>query len=285
MSSTTRRVVLALGGVLLGVLLGGPYAASALSTYGVFPVPNPILVTPVVGLLVYWWTRGIRELLALLALVALVAAAFVVAVLSAPVYVLEATAGGSAAVYQTAVFNAIASLLPAVPVVALAAAFASVLDTETGLPAAYHPRGDLTRRLVAATLGLAVVAAAVAGAVGANYASAARQSQADVTVLGVDDSEDRLRVGVRVPNRLTSGMLVRSIVLDIRLDGSRTVRVSYLARTTVPPGEVGTFAVPVDREELSPAAYRDADVRITGVVRVAAFRGYETTLRVEPYEP
>lgn len=283
-SSYRRRLGLAAVGVGVGLFLGATFAAEALAVYALAPVPPALLFAPVAGLLVYWWTDGIRELLAVVVVVSVVGVAVVVAVLSTPVLVLDATTAGRGAVYQSGIFNALVSLLPALPVVALSAALASVLDTELGLLERYHPRGETTRRLVAATLGLVLVAAAFTGAATVNYASVAEQSRAGVTVTGVDAEGDRLRIGVAVPNRLTGEMFVRSVVIEVQLNGGTPVRSSLLPRARIPAGEERTFVVTT--AEPSPAAYRDAEsVRVTGVVRIVAFRGYETSLELEPWSP
>lgn len=280
--SNRRRAVLAVAGVVLGLFLGATFAARALAVYAPLPVLPALLFAPVAGLFVYWWTNGIRELLGVLIVLSVVSIGVVVAAVSTPVFVLDSTTGGRSAVYQTGMFNALVSLLPAIPVVALSAALASVLDTELGLLERYHPRGETTRRLVAVTVGLTLLATAFTGVAAVNYASVAEQSQADVTVTGIDAEGDRLRVAVTVPNRLTSEMYVRSVVVEVALNGSTPQRTSLIARTTVPTGGEETFVVTA--EEPSAAAYRNADsVRITGVVRVAAFRGYETGLELEPY--
>lgn len=280
--SNRRRVTLGAAAAVLGLFLGAAFAARALAVYAVLPVPPSLLFAPVVGLLVYWWTDGIRELLGAVVVVSVVSIAVVVVAVSTPVFVLDATAGGRSAVYQTGMFNALVSLLPAIPIVALSAALASVLDSELGLLEQYHPRGETTRRLVAATLGLALLMTAFTGAAAVNYASVAEQSQADVSVSGVDADGERLRIGVTVPNRLTGEMYVRSVVVEVQLNDTAPQRASLLARATVPAGGERTFVVPA--EEPSAAAYRNADsVRITGIVRIAAFRGYETGLELEPY--
>jgi hypothetical protein len=282
--SNRRRAVLAAVGVVLGLFLGTTFAAEALAVYALTPVPPALLFAPVVGLFVYWWTDGVHELLGLLVVVSTVGIAVLVGILSTPVFVLDASTAGRSAVYQSGIFNALVSLLPAIPIVALSAALASVLDMELGLLERYHPRGETTRRLVAATLALALVAAAFTGVATVNYASVAEQSRADVTVTGVDVDDDGLRIGVSVPNRLTAGMVVRSIVVEVQLNDTAPTRSSILPRTTVPAGEELTFVVPA--EEPSPAAYRNAEsVRVTGVVRIVAFRGYETSLELEPWSP
>lgn len=281
-SGLPRRLALGAAGVALGVLLGAPAAASVLAPFSWVPVPNPVLIAPVVGVLLYWWTDGIEEVLGGVILVAIAGLAVVVLTVSAPALVLNATAG-QGAIYQTGFFNAIASMALAVPFVGLTAALASVLDTELGLLRQYHPRGVITPRLVAATVGLALLSALLAGSVGANYASVAAQSQVDVTVVGVDVGEETVAVDVRVPNRLRATMRVQSIVLDVRINGTEPLRATSLQRATVSRGENRTFEVTVD--ELSPAAYRDAEsIRITGVVRFRAFRGYESSVPVEPWQ-
>jgi hypothetical protein len=73
-------------------------------------------------------------------------------------------------------------------------------------------------------------------------------------------------------------------VVEVQLNGGTPVRSSLLPRARIPAGEERTFVVTT--AEPSPAAYRDAEsVRVTGVVRIVAFRGYETSLELEPWSP
>lgn len=277
-----RHAVLGAAGVVLGLLLGSTFAARALSVYLFFPIPPSLLFAPVVGLLVYLWTDRIQELLGVLVVVSVVAIGVLVLAVSTPAFVLDATAAGRGALYRVGVFNAFVSILTAVPIVVLSAAFASVLDTELRLIEQYHLRGETTRRLLAVTIGITLLTTSVAGLAVVNYASVAEQSQAEVTVSGVDVDGDQLRVGVTVPNRLTGRMDVRSVVIEIQLNDSAPQRTSLLARETIAPGGEQTFVVRV--EEPTATAYRNADsVRITGVVRVEAFNGYEAGLAVDPY--
>lgn len=282
MANLKRRSALGAGALALGIFLGAPQAAGVLAPFSPVPVPNPLVVTPLVGLLLYLWTDGVQEVLGVVLLCGVVAAAVVVLTLAAPTFVLNDTAAGQGAFYQTGMFNAIAALLLALPLVVVTAVVASVLDAELGLLAQYHPRGELTAQLVAATAGLALLSALLVGSVGANYASVAEQSQIEVTVAGVDASGEAVEVFVDVPNQLRSTMRVRSIVLDLEVNGTEHVRASSLQRTTVPPGANQTFVVRVD--ELTSDHYRAAEnVRITGVVRFRAFRTYESRVEVAPW--
>lgn len=280
--TTRRRLLLVAVSVLLGVALAGPLVASALSPFSALPVPNPVVFTPVLGLLIYWWTDGIEEVLAVLVGTILVGTVVVVGFLSIPAFVLDASVAGRGALLQSSIFNALVKIIFALPFVAITVVFASVLDSELGLLERYHPRGEPTRQLLALTVGLALLALVVGGALGANYASVAEQSTAEVEVVGVDTSGEAIQVEVRVPNRLRTEMYVRSIVVDVALNGSTPERGVSLTRTWVDEGTARTFVVTVD--EISPAAYQDAEsVRITGIVRIEAFRSYETGLRIDPW--
>ncbi|MFB6299169.1 MAG: hypothetical protein ABEH65_02810 [Halobacteriales archaeon] len=279
-----RRAQLAAASIALGVLLGAPQALSSLSQYSSFPFPNPLIFTPIVGVLLYWWTEGISESIGVFIVSSLVGLLVVIVAISIPVFVLDASAAGRGALYQLGIFSAITSILPALPIVAITTGLASVIDTEIGLMRRYHPRGEATARLIGVTVGLAIITAILVGVVGANYASVAAQSQATATIVGVDVSEDGVQIGVRIPNRLRSAMYVQSIFLDFRVNGTQPIRSSFLPRTTIQPGETRTFAVPV--EKLSPAAYRNAQsIRISGVVRFRAFRGYASDLPIRPWTP
>lgn len=268
--------------VLLGVVLAGPLVARSLSPFSPLAVPNPVVFTPVIGLLIYWWTDGIEEVLAVLVGTMLFGTIVVVGFLSIPAFVLDASVAGRGAVYQSSIFNTLVKIIFALPFVAITVVFASLVDTELGLLERYHPRGKPTRRLVAVTAILALVALAVAGGLGANYASVAAQSTAEVEVVGVDTAGEAIEVEVRVPNRLRTNMYVRSIVVDVALNESTPQRGVSLTRSWIDEGSSRTFVVTV--EEISPAAYRDAEsVSITGIVRIEAFRTYETGLRIEPW--
>jgi hypothetical protein len=268
--------------VLLGVALAGPLVAGALSPFSPLPVPNPVVFTPVLGLLIYWWTDGIEEVLAVLVGTTVVGTLVVVGFLSIPAFVLDASVAGRGAVYQSSIFNAFIKIVFALPFVAITVVAASLLDSELGVLERYHPRATPTRRLVALTVGLALVALVVAGGLGANYASVADQSTAQVEVVGVDTTGEAIDVEVRVPNRLRTEMYVRSVVVDVTLNGSTPNRGVSLTRAWIDEGSSRTFVVTVD--EISPSDYRDAEsVRITGIVRIEAFRSYETGLRLEPW--
>lgn len=283
MTGTARRhLVLLAAAIMLGTGLGGAQVLSVLAAYRPFPFPSPLVLAPVVGLLVYWWTRGVREVLGVLTGVTTVALAVVVAAVSVPVAVIDASAAGAGALYQLGIFQALVGVLPVVPLVALTTAFASALDSETGLLRRYHSRGRPTATLAVVTVGGAVLVVLFAGVVGANYASVAAQSQVEASVVGVDTEDGAVQVAVEVPNRLADTMYVRSVVLDVELNGTQTVRASETPRAQVQPGNDRTVVVSV--EALSPAEYRHAEsVRITGVVRFWAFGGYEGDLSVATY--
>lgn len=279
-----RSLELLLAGVALGTALGGPFAYEALSTYRTLPIPNPLFLAPVVGLLVYWWSTDLREGLWLVGVVAAVAGLQMILVLSVPAFVLDASPAGRAAVYQTAIFNAITSLVLPLPFVVITVVAASLLDTETNV-LDWMERGRPDVNLVAITLALVAISGVLSGVVGLNYASAAEQSRADVTIAGIDADGERVAVTVTVPNRLRASMAVESVVLDFRLDDSRNVRASRILDARVPPGATGRFVVEVDPGELSPSAYRGAaSVHVEGIVRVSAFHDYDVDLRVEPYD-
>ena len=280
--TTRRRLLLVAVSALLGVVLAGPLVARSLSAFSPLPVPNPVVFTPLIGLLIYWWTDGIEEVLAVLVGTTLVGTVVVVGFLSIPAFVLEASVDGRGAVYQSSIFNALVKIIFALPFVALTVVFASLVDSELGLLERYHPRGEPTRQLVALTAGVALLALVVAGGLGANYASVVDQSTAEVEVIGVDTVGEAIEVEVRVPNRLRTEMYVRSVVVDVALNGSTPRRAVSLPRARIDEGTSRTFVVTVGT--ISPAAYRDAEsVRITGVVRIEAFRTYETGLRIEPW--
>lgn len=284
-ASLPRWLVLGLAGVALGGALGGPFAYGALSTYSSVPIPSPLVLAPVVGLLVYWWSTDITEGLELIAVTTVAAGIYMVVVLSIPAFVLDASAAGRAAVYQTAIFNTFTSLLLPLPIIVITVALASVLDTETKLLSGIE-RGRPGTRLVGATLALLVVSVLLTGAIGTNYASAVDQSRADVTVRGIDVVDDQVVVTVAVPNRLRTAMTVESVVVEFTLNGTDHVRATDVVRRDVAPGETVGFRVPVEREKLSATEYRQASsVRVEGIVRVSAFREYETDLVIEPYKP
>ena len=280
--TTRRRLLLVAVSVLFGVVLAGPLVARSLSAFSPLPVPNPLVFAPVTGLLIYWWTESIEEVLAVLVGTTLVGTVIVVGFLSIPAFILEASVSGRGAVYQSSIFNALVKIIFSLPFVAITIVFASLVDSELGLLERYHPRGKLTRRLIALTVGLAVLALVVAGILGANYASVAEQSTTEVEVVGVEPAGEAIEVEVRVPNRLRTNMYVRSVVVDVALNGSTPQRAVSLSRAWIDEDTSRTFVVTVG--DISPAAYRNAEsVRITGVVRIEAFRTYETGLQMEPW--
>lgn len=280
MAGLSRRFVLVGAAVAIGVALGGPYAYSALSQYTTFPFLDPLLLTPIAGFLIYWWADGIHEGLVLIGLVTLSACLSMILVLSIPVFVLDTSAGGRAAVYQAAIFNTATSVLLALPFVVISAAFTVVLDTETK-PLDRLDRDPASRKIVAITLALCLVGLVVSGAVGLNYVSAVEQNQAAVRADEVV-VDDRVTIVVTVPNKMRAPMEVESIVLDITVNETDYVRVADVVRQDVDLNETGRFTISIERETLSPDRFRRASsVRLEGVVRISAFRGYEADLTID----
>jgi hypothetical protein len=280
MAGLSRRFVLVGAAVAIGVALGGPYAYSALSQYTTFPFLDPLLLTPIAGFLIYWWADGIHEGLVLIGLVTLSACLSMILVLSIPVFVLDTSAGGRAAVYQAAIFNTATSVLLALPFVVISAAFTVVLDTETKLLDRLD-RDPASRKIVAITLALCLVGLVVSGAVGLNYVSAVEQNQAAVRADEVV-VDDRVTIVVTVPNKMRAPMKVESIVLDITVNETDYVRVADVVRQDVDFNETGRFTISIERETLSPDRFRRASsVRLEGVVRISAFRGYEADLTID----
>lgn len=280
MAGLSRRLALVGAAVAIGVALGGPYAYSALSQYTTFPFLDPLLLTPIAGFLIYWWADGIHEGLVLIGLVTLSACLSMILVLSIPVFVLDTSAGGRAAVYQAAIFNTATSVLLALPFVVISAAFTVVLDTETKLLDRLD-RDPASRKIVAITLALCLVGLVVSGAVGLNYVSAVEQNQAAVRADEVV-VDDRVTIVVTVPNKMRAPMKVESIVLDITVNETDYVRVADVVRQDVDLNETGRFTISIERETLSPDRFRRASsVRLEGVVRISAFRGYEADLTID----
>ena len=280
MAGLSRRLALVGAAVAIGVALGGPYAYSALSQYTTFPFLDPLLLTPIAGFLIYWWADGIHEGLVLIGLVTLSACLSMILVLSIPVFVLDTSAGGRAAVYQAAIFNTATSVLLALPFVVISAAFTVVLDTETKLLDRLD-RDPASRKIVAITLALCLVGLVVSGAVGLNYVSAVEQNQAAVRADEVV-VDDRVTIVVTVPNKMRAPMEVESIVLDITVNETDYVRVADVVRQDVDLNETGRFTISIERETLSPDRFRRASsVRLEGVVRISAFRGYEADLTID----
>lgn len=281
MAGLSRRFVLVGAAVAIGVALGGPYAYSALSQYTTFPFLDPLLLTPIAGFLIYWWADGIHEGLVLIGLVTLSACLSMILVLSIPVFVLDTSAGGRAAVYQAAIFNTATSVLLALPFIVISAAFTVVLDTETKLLDRLD-RDPASRKIVAITLALCLVGLVVSGAVGLNYVSAVEQNQAAVRADEVGVVDDRVTIVVTVPNKMRAPMEVESIVLDITVNETDYVRVADVVRQDVDPDETGRFTISIERGTLSPDRFRRASsVRLEGVVRISAFRGYEADLTMD----
>lgn len=281
MAGLPRRFVLVAAAIAIGVALGGPYAHAALSQYTTFPFFDPLLLTPIVGFLIYWWADGIHEGLMLIGLVTLSACLYMVLVLSIPVFVLDSSAGGRAAVYQAAIFNTATSVLLSLPFIVISAAFSVVLDTETKLLDRLD-RDPASQKIVAVTLALFLAGLVVSGAVGLNYVSAVEQSQADVTIDEVGVVDGRVTIVVTVPNKMRASMEVESIVLDITVNETEYVRTADVVRQDVDSNQTGRFTISIERETLSADRFRRASsIRLEGVVRISAFRGYETDLTID----
>ncbi len=162
----------------------------------------------------------------------------------------------------------------------ISAAFTVVLDTETKLLDRLD-RDPASRKIVAITLALCLVGLVVSGAVGLNYVSAVEQNQAAVRADEVV-VDDRVTIVVTVPNKMRAPMKVESIVLDITVNETDYVRVADVVRQDVDLNETGRFTISIERETLSPDRFRRASsVRLEGVVRISAFRGYEADLTID----
>ena len=280
MTSLPRRLALAAAAIAIGIALAGPYVHSVLSPYTTFPFFDPLFLTPIAGFLIYWWADGIHEGLMLVGLVTLSACLYMILVLSVPVLVLDTSAGGRAAVYQAAIFNTATSVLLSLPFIVISAALSVVLDTETTLLNRLD-RDPASQKIVAVTLALFLAGLVVSGAVGLNYVSAVEQSQADVTVDEVGVVDDRVTIVVTVPNKMRASMEVESIVLDITVNETEYVRTADGVREEVAANQTGRFTISIDRETLSADRFqRASSIRLEGVVRISAFRGYEADLTI-----
>ncbi|MDY6818339.1 MAG: hypothetical protein SVG88_06720 [Halobacteriales archaeon] len=282
-------IALPLVAVLLGTTVGGLLAHTLLYQYGSLPVPYLVGVSPLVGLLLYWWTDSLWEVLVTLFLVTIVAFLTAVAVFSTPLYVLENTTVVESnllllnSIAQTILFSGLTAILLAVGII-----IASFLFREGLLPDTWRAyRGQLTLQLAVVTLVVVLIGAGVTGTLVRNYGSAVEQGTeaVDVGEVTVVESNNQLRSSLVVRNRLAEPMTIDSYLVHYWINGSNEPLTDRgFPNRQIPAEDTGVVWVGIDADPAFELAGSDtAAVRITGFVYVTGFNGYRVRLDITEY--
>lgn len=266
---------------VLGIGLGGLFAASMLYEYSPFAT-SYLAAIPVFGVLLYFWTRAVERTITLAAVSVVVGGVVGGGTYLTPLVVQDGVTDlqWNFVVLQSfsriVVFVAIGSVLLGAGLVV-----GSVLRNEVLGRGIDGPTSDSRRRI----LGLStVVVAGSAATLGSqtvlNYASTIEHESRQVTVEDAVRSGDELSVTLSIPNELRDELRVESVLVIAVAEEHRSA--STLVDRTVPSGASGELTASFD--VLPPDGAADPlEVRIDGVVYVSAFSSYEHRMRIREY--
>lgn len=273
LASRFHRATVFAVALTVGVGLGGLQSHTAL--YPFSPVPGRFLLVAaaLAGPVLYWWCRGIGEVLA--AFSTTIGAAFVsgVAAQSGPMFVgdlplVERNAVLINAISEGIVYTALTGALLGAGIIVTA-----IGAHEIGVPPALATRG---RRLaVVATVVFVLAGTVLGGVVAGNYAAAVEQRDVSAEVTEVGTADDAMTVTIILENRLPSALHVESLLLEIEGDASRATSSTYPDRK-IRAGNTGDVRATVSCEVLDDATVSSsAEVTLSGHVYVTAFNDYE----------
>lgn len=259
--------------LVVSVALLGLQVQTARYAYGTVPIPYTVVLAPLLGIVVYFWTASTSETITALLGAAFLTGVGTVVVLATPMFVQELAVPQENVILMGAVQEAIGytalggALLAAGAVVGTIARHSIDLELDRG------------RSVVIAVVCL-LVGALLAGSIVLNLSSAVDQSGVEAEVESIDSTDGELDVRIGVENRLTDELRISSANLQLS-DGGTPVSVSGFPGETISSGERDTVTLHTSCADLEDGGLGDAEqLRITGQLYAESFNAYEFQISV-----
>ncbi len=280
-----RWLLLGFVGAIAGTGIGSLFFVSEFYEYSPFefPLPNFVII-PTVGMLLYFWTRTVDEVLALSSLTALVCGTVAAIAYLTPLFVQDGMIDTQRHMLTTQAFSRFVGGVSLSAVLLGCGLIVGVIlrNEVLGRPADDEVMRRRRRMLVAAT-GAATLPIPVWGTrVATNYAAALEYRGRRATVTDTQLRGEELDVTVSIPNDLPDEVLVESVLVQVA-GGYERESTSSLPEKTIPSESslelsvaVGSIAAVLDEEP-------DA-IHIDGYVNVSGLTGFEERMRIDPYE-
>lgn len=274
------RVALAGGGC--GIAGGGLLAYDALFQYGTVPFANAIFALPLVGVVLYWWTDGLRERLFAVGLQTLVAGGIVIVAFSIPLGIIEAPTMAERtlllanAIARGLVLGMLGSFLTAIGLITAIGIDREVLAIDRSSLTLWLRLG-VTAVVITAGVGLADTATQ-------NYGSAVDQRAVTIELAEPIEREGAEYVlTLLIPNRLSAPLSIESVLLSIDRPGQDRLSVQAFPTKSIPARSRGTVSIPFRADRLVSAdRTTDPTVTVAGFVYTTAFNGYRARHDLEP---
>lgn len=259
--------------LVISVALLGLQVQTARYAYGSVPIPYTVVLAPLLGIVVYFWTTSTSETITALLGAAFLTGVGTVAVLATPMFVQELAVPQENVILMGAVQEAIGytalggALLAAGAVVGTVARHSIDLELDRG------------RSVVIAVVCL-LVGALLAGSIVVNLSSSVDQSDVEAEVESIESVEETIEIRIGVENRLTDELRINSGNLQLS-DGGTPVSVSGFPGETISSGDRGTVTLQTSCADLEDGGLGDADdIRITGLLYAESFNAYEFRISV-----
>lgn len=259
--------------LVLSIGLLGLQVQTARYAYGSFPIPYPIVLAPVLGIVVYYWATSTTETVTALVGITLLTGVGTTAVLATPMFVQDLPVPQENVILMGAIqesigYAALGGILLAAGAV-IGALTKHSIDLELG------PGSSVVVGVVCLLVG-----ALLAGSIIINVSSTTEQSGVEAEVESIDITENVLNVQLSIENRLTEEMRIDSGNLQLSGDGS-SVSISGFPEKSIPPGERGTVTLETSCENLADSGVgQSGQLQVTGQLSAVSFNAYEFRISV-----
>ena len=280
-----RWLALGFVGTSIGVALGSLFFIAEFEEYSSVGSPVSILVfIPIFGLLLYFWTRTVEEVLALSSVTIAVGGTVTSIAYLTPLFVQDGLIDAQRNLLTMQAFSrfvgvvTLSTFLIGCGLVVGVILRNEVLGRPTDRPVVKRRRRVLAGATVAAVLPAPVLASRLV----TNYASALDHRTQQVTIEGAQLNGDELQLRISVPNALTAELFVESVLVYVT-GGRERLSSSEFPEATVP--RESRSEITVDVGSVADALAEDPnELHIDGYVRVSAFTGFEERMRIQAYE-
>ncbi len=284
-TAAKRTLVLSIVGLLCGLGAGSVFFVWEYYEYAPvrFMTAIPVIV-PLFGLMLYFWTQSLREVLSILSATALLGGTISALMYLTPLYVFETVPDAQRYMLTTQAFSrfALAFTLGGVLLGAGVIVGAILRNEVLGGPTDDWTVDQHRRSLIASTGALTVSSALLGASVVNNYATAFEHREYHATI---DDGElqgDELSVTLSVPNALAGDLQIDSIVMHVTGEYERLTW-STLPEETVPSDS--SFDLPLEIGSVAEVLDEDPEtIRIDGYVNISAFASLEERMLIDEYE-